>query len=37
MGEVTKGSSRRSQLEWSAEGYASAYQTSDQRAQDLPY
>ena len=37
MGEVTKGSSRRSQLEWPAEGYASAYQTSDQRAQDLPY
>jgi hypothetical protein len=35
--KLTKGSSRRSQLEWSAEGYASAYQTSDQRAQDLPY
>jgi transposase InsO family protein len=35
--KLTKGSSRRSQLEWSAEGYARAYQTSDQRAQDLPY
>jgi len=31
--KLTKGSSRRSQLEWSAEGYARAYQ----RAQDLPY
>ena len=35
--KLTKGSSRRSQLEWSAESYARAYQTSDQRAQDLPY
>jgi hypothetical protein len=31
--KLTNGSSRRSQLEWSAEGYARAYQ----RAQDLPY
>ena len=30
--KLTKGSSRRSQLEWSAEGYARAYQTSHQRA-----
>jgi transposase InsO family protein len=35
--KLTKGSSRRTQLEWSAEGYARAYQTSDQLAQDLPY
>jgi transposase InsO family protein len=34
--KLTKGSSRRSLLEWSAEGYARAYRTSDQRAADLP-
>jgi transposase InsO family protein len=35
--KLTKGSSRRSQLEWSAEGYVRAYQTSDHRVKDLPY
>ena len=34
--KLTKGSSRRSLLEWSAEGYARAYQTSHQRAAELP-
>jgi hypothetical protein len=34
--KLTKGSSRRSPLEWSAEGYARAYRTSDQRAAELP-
>ncbi|MGH6846045.1 MAG: IS481 family transposase [Methylocella sp.] len=34
--KLARGSSRRSLLEWSAEGYARAYRTSDQRAQELP-